>query len=156
MLLEVSETTVVLSGSGDDLIVALPKREQTLDEVEKTRKFAQECVALLRHAPDCRLPFNKFIPSYHHHFGKQCRYTLLHELLSDKASSSRTRNDYCRVSDYGFTKLIELFEAVPNTIEVTEDADGERLLQLTDSERITVVGEQISALIEASQGKNVC
>ncbi len=82
---------------------------------------------LLKHAPDCRLPFNKFIPSYHHHFGKQCR-----------------------VSDYGFNKLIELFEAVPGTVEVTEDADGERLLQLTDSERLAVVADQIAALVKAS------
>ncbi len=78
-------------------------------------QFAAECVELLRHAPDCRLPFNKFIPSYHHHFGRQCR-----------------------VADYGFSKLIELFEAVPGTVEVTEDADGERLLQLTDAERLQV------------------
>lgn len=39
--------------------------------------------------------FNKFIPSYHHHFGYQCK-----------------------VSDYGFTKLIELFEAIPDVVEV--------------------------------------
>ena len=35
----------------------------------------------------------------------------------------------------GFAKLIELFEAIPNTIEITEDTDGKRILQLTDSER---------------------
>lgn len=39
--------------------------------------------------------FNKFVPSYHHHFGHQCK-----------------------VSDYGFTKLIELFEAIPDVVEV--------------------------------------
>lgn len=42
------------------------------------------------------MPFNKFIPAYHHHFGKQCR-----------------------VSDYGFTKLIELFEAIPSVVDVS-------------------------------------
>ena len=77
---------------------------------------------------DCRLPFNKFIPSYHHHFGRQCK-----------------------VADYGFSKLIELFEAVPGTVEVTEDADGERLLQLTDAERMQVVGEHISSLIQSAK-----
>lgn len=51
------------------------------------------------------------------------------------------------MADYGFTKLIELFEAIPTTIEITEDADGERILQLTDPERLNVVGEQISHLI---------
>lgn len=73
LLLEISETSVVLTTIDDELMVAIPKREQTLDEVERTHQFAQECVELLRHAPDCRLPFNKFIPSYHHHFGRQCR-----------------------------------------------------------------------------------
>ena len=73
LLLEISETSVVLTTIEDELMVAIPKREQTLDEVERTHQFAQECVELLRHAPDCRLPFNKFIPSYHHHFGRQCR-----------------------------------------------------------------------------------
>jgi hypothetical protein len=57
----------------DDLMISIPKREQTSDEVERTHKFAKECIELLRHAPDCRLPFNKFIPAYHHHFGHQCR-----------------------------------------------------------------------------------
>ena len=41
ILHEVSETTVVLSGSGDDIIVAIPKREQTQTEVERTQLFAQ-------------------------------------------------------------------------------------------------------------------
>ena len=50
--------------------------------------------------------FNFFFPAYHHHFGRQCR-----------------------VADYGFTKLIELFETIPTTIEITEDArtDAEQL-----------------------------
>ena len=38
--------------------------------------FLLVSIELLRHVPDCRLPFNKFIPAYHHHFGRQCRYTL--------------------------------------------------------------------------------
>ena len=72
-----------------------PFSEQTSDEVERTRQFSLEVIDLLKHSPQCRMPFNKFIPSYHHHFGKQCR-----------------------VSDYGFTKLIELFESIPNILQV--------------------------------------
>ena len=41
------------------------------------------------------MPFSKFIPSYHHHFGRQCR-----------------------VADYGYTKLMELFEALPHIVQV--------------------------------------
>ena len=69
--------------------------EQTLEEAERTKQFAVEVVDLLRHSPQCRMPFNKFIPAYHHHFGKQCR-----------------------VADYGFTKLIELFESIPHILKV--------------------------------------
>ena len=41
------------------------------------------------------MPFSKFIPSYHHHFGRQCR-----------------------VADYGYTKLMELFEALPHVVQI--------------------------------------
>ena len=74
----------------------VPKREQTYEEISRTQKFAEECLELLKHLPNCRLPFNKFIPAYHQHFGRQCR-----------------------LADYGFTKLIELIEAIPTIIEIT-------------------------------------
>ena len=57
--------------------------------------FVREVVDLLKNSPHCRLPFTKFIPEYHHHFGRQCR-----------------------VADYGYTKLIELFEAIPHIMQV--------------------------------------
>merc|ERR1719219_3222592 len=129
MISDVSETSVVITtennDGADDVMISIPKREQTNEEVSRTHKFAGECIELLRHVPECRLNFNKFIPAYHHHFGRQCR-----------------------VADYGFTKLIELFEAIPTTIEITEDVDGERILQLTDAERLSVVGDQLGFLIE--------
>ena len=69
--------------------------DQSLEEVERTKQFALEVVDLLKHNPQCRMPFNKFIPAYHHHFGRQCR-----------------------VSDYGFTKLVDLFDSIPQVVEV--------------------------------------
>lgn len=50
---------------------------------------------LLKNQPYCLVQFNKFIPTYHHHFGRQCR-----------------------VADYGFTKLIDLLEAIPHIVQV--------------------------------------
>ena len=41
ILHEVSETTVVLCGAGDDMMISIPKREQTQSEVERTHQFAQ-------------------------------------------------------------------------------------------------------------------
>ncbi|XP_013144895.1 PREDICTED: meiosis arrest female protein 1, partial [Papilio polytes] len=55
--------------------------------------FERDLVDLLRTAPRCTIPFSKLIPSYHHHFGRQCR-----------------------VADYGFTKLPELLASLSNTI----------------------------------------
>lgn len=72
--------------------------DQTPEEMERMKQFALEAIDLLHHSPQCRMAFSKFIPAYHHHFGKQCR-----------------------VADYGFTKLIELFEAIPNVIKVIVD-----------------------------------
>ncbi|KPJ02798.1 Limkain-b1 [Papilio xuthus] len=57
--------------------------------------FERDLVDLLRTAPRCTIPFSKLIPSYHHHFGRQCR-----------------------VADYGFTKLPELLASLSNTIVV--------------------------------------
>ena len=96
LLTEVGETTVIITRSGSEVTVAIPKREQTAEEIERTRLFAVEVVELLRHSPQCRMQFNRFIPAYHHHFGRQCR-----------------------VADYGFSKLIELFEAIPDMVQVS-------------------------------------
>ena len=57
---------------------------------------------------------------------------------------------FARVADYGFTKLIELFEAIPNTVEITEDTFGERLIQLTEHEMLIVAGDQIAAVIKST------
>jgi OST-HTH/LOTUS domain len=79
---------------------------------------------LLRHSIRCEIPFSKFIPSYHHHFGRQCR-----------------------VSDYGFSKLAELFEAIPETViavnpngaNSTQECNIEdKILRLTPREQLKV------------------
>lgn len=58
--------------------------------------ITREVIELLKMSPKATMKFNRFIPTYHNHFGKQCR-----------------------VADYGSTKLIELFEAMPNTVQVS-------------------------------------
>ncbi|OAD54921.1 Meiosis arrest female protein 1 like protein [Eufriesea mexicana] len=118
ILSEVSENTVVVTMiSGGDKMIAIPKREQTAEEIERTKQFAVEVIELLRHAPQCKMQFNKFVPSYHHHFGHQCR-----------------------LSDYGFTKLIELFEAIPDIVKIEDDSFGERQISLTEKEGLQLFG----------------
>lgn len=84
---------------GSDLCLSVCLKERTQDEIERTKQFSQDVVDLLRHQPHFRMPFNKFIPSYHHHFGRQCKLAY-----------------------YGFTKLLELFEAIPNILQVSEES----------------------------------
>lgn len=129
LLAEVAETTVLVSSIPDsnDVLIAIPKREQTQEEMEKTKQFASEVLQLLRFAPQCSMDFSKFIPYYHHHFGKQCR-----------------------VSDYGFSKLIELFEAIPDVVKVSEGEEGERRVQLTLDQRLRVLGDIVAAIVQES------
>ncbi|XP_012273569.1 meiosis regulator and mRNA stability factor 1 isoform X2 [Orussus abietinus] len=128
---EVSEGTIVVKSVNEtnDKIIAIPKRKQTPEEIERTKKFATEVVELLRHAPRCKMLFNKFVPSYHHHFSHQCR-----------------------VSDYGFTKLIELFEAIPDVVKIEDTNGGERRIALTEKEALQVIAEQIAMLSARSKG----
>lgn len=123
LLSQLTENTVVITNSGCDSFIAIPKREQTPKEIDKTKVFAQEVVGLLGHCPQYSLLFERFIPAYHHHYGHQCR-----------------------VSDFGFTKLIELFEAIPHIVTI-EDIDGERRVTLTNEEKLKVLGEQVSDLV---------
>ena len=68
--------------------------------MERTKQFGKEVVDLLRHQPHCRMPFSKFIPTYHHHFGRQCKLTC-----------------------YGFTKLLDLFDAIPEVLTVRDNPE---------------------------------
>ncbi|GLH10689.1 Limkain-b1 [Gryllus bimaculatus] len=110
----------------DDMLIAIPKREQTPEEIEKTKQFAAEVITLLRHVPNCTMRFNKFIPAHHIHFGWQCR-----------------------VADYGFSKLIELFEAVPDIVQII-NIDGERWVKLTKEEHLKVLSDQIASLLQGA------
>lgn len=128
LLQEVSENTVVVSPNDyGEFIIGVPKREQTSEEILRTKQFAVEVIDLLRHSPYYTIFFNKFVPAYHHHFGHQCK-----------------------VSNYGFSKLIELFEAIPEIVKIEEMPDGERTVSLTVHQALKVLGSQIVQIIKAS------
>jgi len=135
ILNDVPENTITMEdltdGSSRDVVISVFKRDQTHEEVMRTRGFAKEVVELLRHSPDLSMSFNKFIPAYHQHFGRQCR-----------------------VGSYGMTKLIELFEAIPDTVDIKEDGE-ERLIQLTKDKMIWVVGEQVESVVKTSRARSV-
>ncbi|KAJ7305800.1 hypothetical protein JRQ81_010166 [Phrynocephalus forsythii] len=103
LISEIPDTTICLSQQDNEMVICIPKRERTKEEIERTKQFSKEVVDLLRHQPYFRMPFNKFIPSYHHHFGRQCKLAY-----------------------YGFTKLLELFEAIPDVLQVGCRYPGQR------------------------------
>eukprot|EP00091_Calanus_sinicus_P017578 TRINITY_DN37986_c0_g1_i1.p1 TRINITY_DN37986_c0_g1~~TRINITY_DN37986_c0_g1_i1.p1 ORF type:complete len:151 (+),score=51.71 TRINITY_DN37986_c0_g1_i1:1-453(+) len=52
------------------------------------------------------------------------------------------------------TKLIELFEAILDTVEIREDGE-ERMVQLTKDKMIWVVGEQVECVVKTSRARCV-
>ncbi|XP_058497584.1 meiosis regulator and mRNA stability factor 1 [Solea solea] len=131
LLSEIPETTITITQQATDTVISVPKRERTMDEMERTKQFAKEVVDLLRHQPHCRMPFSKFIPTYHHHFGRQCK-----------------------LSYYGFTKLMELFEAIPDVLMVLECGE-EKVLTLTEVERIKALAAQLVKLLRAQKNSSL-
>ncbi|XP_038146647.1 meiosis regulator and mRNA stability factor 1 [Cyprinodon tularosa] len=127
LLAEIPDTTITITHQTTDTVISVPKRERTAEEVERTKQFGKEVVDLLRHQPHCRMPFSKFIPTYHHHFGRQCK-----------------------LSYYGFTKLMELFEAIPDILMVLECGE-EKVLTLTEVERIKALAAQLVKLLRAQK-----
>ncbi|CAL1297819.1 unnamed protein product [Larinioides sclopetarius] len=124
MLDEVPENVIVICKSGSETVIGIPKREQTAEEIERTKQFASEVIELMKHTPHCTMTFNKFIPAYHHHFGKQCR-----------------------VADYGFTKLIELFEAIPDVLEVSGTGE-DKVLKLVEKEQHKILSDRLVAILK--------
>uniref|UniRef100_G3Q630 Meiosis regulator and mRNA stability factor 1 n=1 Tax=Gasterosteus aculeatus aculeatus TaxID=481459 RepID=G3Q630_GASAC len=131
LLTEIPDTTITITHQDMDTVISVPKRERTADEIERTKQFGKEVVDLLRHQPHCRMAFSKFIPTYHHHFGRQCK-----------------------LSYYGFTKLMELFEAIPNIVMVLECGE-EKVLTLTEVERIKALAAQLVKLLRVQKNSSL-
>ncbi|KAM8878375.1 meiosis regulator and mRNA stability factor 1 isoform 1-T2 [Spinachia spinachia] len=131
LLTEIPDTTITITHQDVDTVISVPKRERTVDEMERTKQFGKEVVDLLRHQPHCRMAFSKFIPTYHHHFGRQCK-----------------------LSYYGFTKLMELFEAIPNIVMVLECGE-EKVLTLTEVERIKALAAQLVKLLRVQKNSSL-
>ncbi|TSK62619.1 Meiosis regulator and mRNA stability factor 1 [Bagarius yarrelli] len=127
LLTEIPDTTITITQQDSDTVISVPKRERTTEEMERTRQFGKEVVDMLRHQPHFRMPFSKFIPTYHHHFGRQCKLTY-----------------------YGFSKLIELFEAIPDVLQVLECGE-EKVLTLTEVERVKALAAQLVKLLRAQK-----
>ncbi|CAF2030352.1 unnamed protein product [Rotaria magnacalcarata] len=110
-------------------IIKLYRKEQTDVEKFATQLFAEDIINMFRHQQDFNIPFQRFIPMYHHHFGYQCRVQL-----------------------YGCLRLIDLFEELPNIVQIIEDKNGERIIQLTDEAIRQAIQLNITQLIRQCDG----
>uniref|UniRef100_A0A8C7NMM8 Meiosis regulator and mRNA stability factor 1 n=1 Tax=Oncorhynchus mykiss TaxID=8022 RepID=A0A8C7NMM8_ONCMY len=149
LLAEIPDTTITITHQDLDTVISVPKRDRTSDEMERTKQFGKEVVDLLRHQAHCRMAFSKFIPTYHHHFGRQCKLAY-----------------------YGFTKLMELFEAIPDVLVVgggqshslsqeecvflfVLECGEEKVLTLTEVERVKALAAQLVKMLRSQRDSSL-
>ncbi|XP_074597401.1 meiosis regulator and mRNA stability factor 1-like protein [Brevipalpus obovatus] len=115
----------------DDIRVEIPRKERTAEEKERTKYLLKDILKLLQSTPSFSLPFSKFIPTFHHYFNRQCK-----------------------VSDYGFSKLIELFESLcPEIIELEDNkANDEKIIKLSKEQRIKTLASRITRIVRNQPG----
>nr|CDS28433.1 limkain b1 [Hymenolepis microstoma] len=112
-------------------LVMIPQRVQTVEQKIRTNLFALEAIDILSSSQSFRILFTKFIPAYHHTFNRQCR-----------------------VADYGFTKFIELLEAIPQTVEVFVE-NGERYINLTLPLRLSLTRQMLLEVLQSQSGHRI-
>ncbi|CDR00807.1 unnamed protein product [Oncorhynchus mykiss] len=93
--------------------------------------FSRELIDLMKGQPCNLMPISKFIPAYHHHYAKQCR-----------------------VSDYGYSKLLELLEAVPHVLQIL-GMGTKRLLTLTHRAQVKRFTQDLLKLLKFQASKQV-
>ncbi|ALC40415.1 CG17018 [Drosophila busckii] len=94
-------------------------------------QISREVIELVKMSPKSTMKFNRFIPAYHNHFGKQCR-----------------------VADYGYTKLIELFEALSSVVQIMGDGEN-RQITLTHRTQIRRFTSDLLRVLRANGNNSV-
>lgn len=94
-------------------------------------QISREIIELIKMSPKSMMKFSRFIPAYHNHFGKQCR-----------------------VADYGYTKLIELFEALTDVVQVMGDGEN-RQITLTHKCQVRCFTSDLLRLLRSQSRKCV-
>lgn len=95
LLSRVPPSVVTVESRNGETFLCIPEKEQTAEEAELVRQFALEAVELLSQGPESGMLLAKFNPAYQQHFDRKLR-----------------------VSRYGFNKLIQLLQAIPDLVEV--------------------------------------
>ncbi|XP_058451515.1 meiosis regulator and mRNA stability factor 1 [Malaya genurostris] len=95
------------------------------------QQISREVVELIKMSPKSTMKFTRFIPAYHNHFGKQCR-----------------------VADYGYTRLIELFEALSPVVQVMGDGEN-RQITLTHRTQIRRFTSDLLKVLRGQLNKSI-
>ncbi|XP_058815604.1 meiosis regulator and mRNA stability factor 1 [Topomyia yanbarensis] len=95
------------------------------------QQISREVVELIKMSPKSTMKFTRFIPAYHNHFGKQCR-----------------------VADYGYTRLIELFEALSPVVQVMGDGEN-RQITLTHRTQIRRFTSDLLKILRGQLNKSI-
>uniref|UniRef100_A0A182P0F7 HTH OST-type domain-containing protein n=1 Tax=Anopheles epiroticus TaxID=199890 RepID=A0A182P0F7_9DIPT len=98
---------------------------------EFLQQISREVVELIKMSPKSTMKFTRFIPAYHNHFGKQCR-----------------------VADYGYTRLIELFEALYPVVQVMGDGEN-RHITLTHRTQIRRFTNDLLKILRNRTNKSI-
>jgi len=129
MLAELPDSIVCRKEIEGRTFIQIPKIVQMDEERLCTTRLVFDIVDMLKHKPRFSIQFNKFIPNFHHHFGRQCK-----------------------LSNYGFTKLIELMEAIPETVQVLVK-DGLQFVQLKSHLMLDLICLNIVKYLEDNNQK---
>lgn len=113
------------------LTISTIQDETKTTQTDALSIFCREVRNLLRSKPNCMIPFSKFVPAYHNHYGRQC----------------------C-VYQFGYTKLIELLEAIPSVVEIVGEGNN-RYITLTHREQIKRFASDLIKVVKSQPGKKL-
>ncbi|KAG4078561.1 hypothetical protein HA402_002675 [Bradysia odoriphaga] len=94
-------------------------------------QFSNDVYELLQTCPKSTMKFARFIPTYHNTFNRQCR-----------------------VADYGFVKLIDLFDAIPLTVQVLGEGEN-RLITLTHKRQMRRLAAELIKVLRTTNSKSI-
>lgn len=129
MLAELPDSIITRKEIDQRTFIQIPKIVQDDQEIMCINRLKIDVIDMLKPRPRFSIQFNKFIPNYHHHFGRQCK-----------------------LSHYGFSKLVDLLESMTDTVRIT-CKDGIQFVQLQPDIQIDLICQNLVKLIEESNMK---
>lgn len=115
----------------DDTVIAKGQYSKNGSLSDAYGQFSNDVYELLQMCPKSTMKFARFIPTYHNTFNRQCR-----------------------VADYGFVKLIDLFDAIPLTVQVLGEGEN-RLITLTHKRQMRRLASDINKILRSASNKSI-